>query len=196
MPPAGSIDAAENVARLLGHVDDDPPAAILFWNVIPEYRVLIADGLLDVPLFDVSPGVMSFDALDRYFERPRPGLPYRNAADYGARLSAAIVKYQAEAARAAVTLQCPVHVIPNGVPIDTTPRRPAGGPVGDRHIGTDQPAKAARSAARCHPACPSVALPPYVLRVAGGVERGCDDHAAELAPAGRGAARRVARRPG
>ena len=87
LPPARSIDAAENVARLLGHVDDDPPAAVLLWNVIPEYRVLIADGLLDVPLFDVSPGAMSFDALDRYFERPRPGLPYRTAAEYGARLS-------------------------------------------------------------------------------------------------------------
>ena len=72
---AGSIDAAENVARLLGHVDDDPPAAILLWNVIPEYRVLIADGLLDVPLFDVSPGAMSFDALDRYFAAAPPRAP-------------------------------------------------------------------------------------------------------------------------
>src|SRR5262249_33068937 len=49
LPPAGSIDAADNVARLLGHADDDPPAVILLWNVIPAYRILIADGLFDVP---------------------------------------------------------------------------------------------------------------------------------------------------
>ena len=176
---AGSIDAAENVAHLLGHVDDDPPVAILLWNVIPEYRVLLADGLLDVPLFDVSPGAMSIDALDRYFQRPRPGLPYLSAADYGARLRGAIVKYQAEATRAAMTLHCPVHVIPNGVPIDPATRRPAGNRL---VIGTSariNPQKrldllldAVRRAHR--------ALPSYVLRVAGGVERGCDDHAACL----------------
>ena len=42
----------------------------------------IADGLFEVPLFDVSPGSLSFDALDRYFARPRPGLPYREAAEF------------------------------------------------------------------------------------------------------------------
>ena len=63
--------------------------------------MLIADGLLggDVALFDVSPGALSFDALQRYFERPRLGLPYRRAAEYGARLRGAIVKYQGEAER-------------------------------------------------------------------------------------------------
>jgi glycosyltransferase involved in cell wall biosynthesis len=185
MPPAGSIDAAESVARLLGHADQDPPAAILLWNVIPVYRVLIADGLFDVPLFDVSPGVMSFDALDRYFERPRPELPYRCAADYGARLSGAIVKYHAEKARAEQMLRCPVHVIPNGVPIDSSARRAPGARL---VIGT---------AARINPskrldllidaikvAHPS--LPPYVLRLAGGVERGCDDYAALLRQRARG----------
>jgi len=179
LPPARSNDAAENVARLLGHAADDPPAAILLWNVIPEYRVLIADGLLDVPLFDVSPGAMSFDALERYFERPRPGLPYRDPAEYGARLSGAIVKYQAEAARAAVTLRSLVHVIPNGVPIDTNPRRSPGARL---VIGTSariNPQKRLdlllEAIGRAHPS-----LPPYVLRVAGGVECGCDDHAAEL----------------
>ncbi len=179
LPPARSIDAAENVARLLAHLDDDPPAAVLLWNVIPEYRVLIADGLMDVPLFDVSPGAMSFDALERYFEKPRPGLPYRNAAEYGARLSGAIVKYQAEAARASKTLGCPIHLIPNGVPIDMTPRRVAGGRL---VIGTSariNPQKRLDllldAIRRAHPS-----LPPYVLRVAGGIERGCDDHAALL----------------
>jgi glycosyltransferase involved in cell wall biosynthesis len=179
LPPAGSIDAAQSVSGLLGHIDDDPPAAVLLWNVIPEYRALVADGLVDVPLFDVSPGATSFDALERYFERPRCGLPYRSAAEYGARLSGAIVKYQAEAARAAATLQCVVHVIPNGVPIDMTPRRARGARL---VIGTS---------ARINPqkrldllldaiACAHPSLPPYVLRIAGGVERGCDDHAGLL----------------
>src|SRR5262245_20934652 len=181
LPPAGSIDAALNVARLLGHADDDPPAAILLWNVIPEYRVLIADGLLDrdVSLFDVSPGALSFDALERYFERPRHGLPYRNAAEYGARLSGAIVKYRAEADRAAAMLGCPVHVIPNGVPVDAAARRPPGSRlvIGtaariNPHKRLDLLLEAIRLA---HPS-----LPPYVLRVAGRVEPGCADHAAAL----------------
>jgi len=179
LPPAGSVDAADNVACLLGYVDDDPPAAILLWNVIPPYRVLIADGIFDVPLFDVSPGAMSFDALERYFARPRAELPYRRGADYGARLTAAIVKYQAEAARAEAMLQCHVHVIPNGVPIDATPRRPAGARL---VIGTS---------ARIHPTKrldllidaikrAHRSLPPYVLRIAGGVDGGCTDHATDL----------------
>jgi glycosyltransferase involved in cell wall biosynthesis len=177
--PAGSVDAAQNVARLLGHADDDPPEAVLLWNVIPEYRVLIADGLFGVPLFDVSPGATSFDSLDRYFERPRPGLPYRNAAEYGARLSGAIVKYQAEVARAVATLGCPVHVIPNGVPIDFTAGRISGARLAIGTAARINPQKRLtlliEAMHRAHPS-----LPPYVLRVAGGVERGCDAHADHL----------------
>jgi glycosyltransferase involved in cell wall biosynthesis len=173
LPPAGSVDPALAVARLLGHADDDPPAAVLLWNVIPEYRVLIADGLIGVPLFDVSPGALSFDALDRYFARPRPGLPCRKAHEYGARLAGAIVKYGDEAERAASTLKAPVHVIPNGVPIVEGPRRP----MGDRLIlGTSariNPQKRlellVEAVRLAHPS-----MPPYLLRVAGGVERGCE----------------------
>ncbi len=179
LPPAGSIDAAKNVALLLGHADDDPPTAILLWNVIPEYRVLVADGLLGVPLFDVSPGATSFDALDRYFARPRPGLPYCNAVEYGSRLAGAIVKYEAEAARAAATLRVPAHVIQNGVPIDTIPRRPPGVRLVIGTAARINPNKRLdlllEAIRRAHPF-----LPPYVLRIAGGVERGCDDHAVQL----------------
>jgi glycosyltransferase involved in cell wall biosynthesis len=185
LPMAGTVDPALAVARLLGHADDDPPTAVLLWNVIPEYRVLIADGLLGVPLFDVSPGALSFDALDRYFVHPRPGLPYRDPAEYGARLSGAIVKYHAEASRAAATLGVPVHVIPNGVPIDPAPRRPPGACLVIGTAARINPQKrldllidALRLA---HPA-----LPPYVLRVAGGVERGCERHAADLRRRSRG----------
>jgi glycosyltransferase involved in cell wall biosynthesis len=122
---------------------------------------------------------MSFDALERYFERPRLGLPYRHAAEYGARLRGAIVKYQGEAERAAAMLGCPVHVIPNGVPVAAAARRlPAARLV----IGTSariNPHKRLdlflEAIRRAHPA-----LPPYLLRIAGGVEPGCDDHAAAL----------------
>jgi glycosyltransferase involved in cell wall biosynthesis len=179
LPPAGSVDPAVVVARLLGHADDDPPAAVLLWNVIPEYRVLIADGLLGVPLFDVSPGALSFDALERYFARPRPGLPYRTAAEYGARLAGAIVKYHAEAARAAATLGAPVHVIPNGVPLDPAPRRRPGPRLVIGTAARIHPQKRLEllieAIRRAHPG-----LPPYVLRVAGGVERGCEANAAGL----------------
>ena len=185
LPPAGSVDPALAVARLLGHLDDDPPAAVLLWNVIPEYRVLIADGLIDVPLFDVSPGALSFDALDRYFARPRPGLPYRHASDYGARLTGAIVKYADEAERAASTLKTVVHVIPNGVEVVEGPRRPPG----DRLIlGTSariNPQKRLELLIEAVRLAHS-SMPPYVLRVAGGVERGCDDYAEGLRRAAEG----------
>ena len=143
LPPAGSIGAAEAVALLLDEIDADPPAAVLLWNVLPSYRVLLADGLLHVPLFDVSPGALSFEALDDYFSRPHTGLPYRTTREYGARLAGAIVKYQAEANRAARALGAPVQVIPNGVPIDRTPRRANGTLSYDRHRGPDQPPQAA-----------------------------------------------------
>ncbi len=179
LPPAGSIDPAHAVARLLGLVDDDPPAVILLWNVIPEYRVLIGDGLLDVPLFDVSPGALSFDALDRYFARPRPGLPYRSGVEYGARLRGAIVKYSGEAERARSTLGTAVHVIPNGVPIDPLPRRSSGPRLVIGTAARINPQKRLdlllEAFRRVHES-----LPPYVLRIAGGIERGCDEHAALL----------------
>ena len=81
LPPPGAIDPADAVMELLEHIAAEPPQAVLLWNVIPEYKVLLADMLLDVPLFDVSPGEMYFASLDRYFCNPRPGLPYRTAQD-------------------------------------------------------------------------------------------------------------------
>src|SRR5262249_59164245 len=117
--------------------------AMLLGSVLPEYRLLIADGLLGgaPPLFDVSPGAMSFDALERSFERPRPGLPYRPPAEYGARLRGAIVKYHAEADRAVAMLGCRVHVIPNGVPVDAAARRPPGSRLGIGTAGRIHPHK-------------------------------------------------------
>ncbi|WP_437672441.1 glycosyltransferase [Sorangium sp. So ce131] len=184
VPPPADIEPAEAVERLLGAIEEDPPGAVLMWNVIAEHKVLLADGLLDVPLFDVSPGEMYFASLRRYFASPRRGLPYRAPREYGARLAGVIVKYAAEAALAAEVLGAPAHVVPNGVAMGARPpaaaaARPRGGRLA---IGT---------AARIHPhkklgdllaalrlAAPR--LPPHVLRIAGGVERGAEAHAEEL----------------
>ncbi len=184
-PPPEEAEPAMAIATLLEWLDADVPAAVLFWNALAQHKILLADALLDVPLFDVSPGEMYFESLDRYFARPRPGLPYRSGRDYGARLSGVIVKYRGEADLATRVLGAPVHVIPNGVPIlPLDPLRSGRGCEVERRlvIGT-----AARISPRkrledlldavrlAHPH-----LPPYVLRIAGGVERDCDEYAADL----------------
>ncbi|WP_437304431.1 glycosyltransferase [Sorangium sp. So ce388] len=193
VPPPADIEPAEAVERLLRAIDEDPPEAVLMWNVIAEHKVLLADGLLDVPLFDISPGEMYFASLRRYFASPRRGLPYRAPRDYGARLAGVIVKYEAEAALAAEVLGAPARVVPNGVALG--PRPPAarrGAARFERRATSDERARLAiGTAARIHPhkkldellaalrlAAPR--LPPHVLRVAGGVERGAEAHAEEL----------------
>jgi len=180
LPVAGTLDPALAVAELLEYIDSDPPQAILFWNVISEYKVLLADALIDTPLFDVSPGEMYFSSFEKYFARPRPGLPYRSAADYGARLAGAIIKYPAEVTLAERTLQTRVYVIANGVPLDKTPREHAAREL--LVIGTaarispqkklDELIDALRLAAP--------RLPPHVLRIAGGEERGSEGTLDEL----------------
>lgn len=179
VPPPGEATPAEAVALLLDSLDADPPQVVLFWNALTEHKVLLADALLDRPVFDVSPGEMYHESLARFFERPRPGLPYRDARDYGARLAGLVVKYAAEADQAAA-LGAPVHVVPNGVPLGPPPvrRRETGRLV----IGTAariSPRKRLEDLlAALRLAAPQ--LPPYVLRIAGGVESGSADYAAEL----------------
>lgn len=182
LPPAGEVDAAEAVGRLLGDLSAAPPRAVCFWNAIQSYKLLLADALLRVPVFDVSPGEMFFASLAAYFEDPRPGLPYRAPRDYGERLAGVVVKYAAEADVAADRLGAPVHVIPNGV-VPGPPRPPRPGGDGRFVVGT---------ATRLHPhkrvedlvdafALARPRLPAgSVLRVAGGADAGCDDYAADL----------------
>jgi glycosyltransferase involved in cell wall biosynthesis len=183
LPPPAVADAEEAATLLLDQVDRDPPAAVLFWNAMAPHKVLLADGLLDIPIFDVSPGEMYYESLARYLARPRPGLPYRSAADYGARLAGVIVKYHGERDRAQRTLGAPVHVIPNGVTLLDV----AAGP---RPEDEDRPL-AIGTLARLDPrkkvhelldalARANGRMPPYVLRIGGGVERGCAEYAAEL----------------
>jgi glycosyltransferase involved in cell wall biosynthesis len=182
LPPAGTVDPAQAVAGLLEDIDRDPPQAVLLWNALAQWKVLLADALLDIPVYDVSPGEMYFDSLERYFARPRSGLPYRTATDYGARLAGVVVKYEAEAARAAAMLGTAVHVIPNGVPVPVSPVVPARHPDGRLVFGTlarISPQKKLEDLLEALRRAQG-RLPPHVLRIAGGVERGCEAYAGQL----------------
>ncbi len=124
IPEPRALDPLDAVMQILERIDADPPRAVLFWNVIAEHKVLLADSIWDIPIFDVSPGEMFFDSLDKYFAAPRPGLPYRNAAEYGARLAGVVVKYRGEASRAEASLKAQIardsewiaagHSLPSG----------------------------------------------------------------------------------
>ena len=166
--------------ELLEQIAAAPPRAVLLWNVIPEHKVLLADVLLDVPLFDVSPGEMYFASLERYFCNPRSGLPYRTAREYGARLAGVIVKYQAEAQLAAERLGAAVHVVPNGVPLAPVPAAHDPRPV--LVLGTAARLAPQKKLEDLLLAVRSIAgrLPPYELRIAGGPEQGADDFARQL----------------
>jgi len=116
--PAGLVnDLPSALEHLLRAIDADPPQSVLFWNLRPAFKIGLADALLDIPVFDISPGEMFFDSLARHFAKTDGASPYRTARDYGVRLAGVIVKYAAEADRAAQVLGAPVHVAPNGVPL-------------------------------------------------------------------------------
>ncbi|HLX64127.1 MAG TPA: glycosyltransferase family 4 protein [Planctomycetota bacterium] len=178
MRSADPIDAAQ---QILERIDGDRPRAILFWNVIAEHKILLADAIIDIPIYDVSPGEMFFDALDAYFAKPRPGLPYRCAAEYGARLAGVIVKYRGEEKRAAELLHTPTHVISNGLPLGewNARAREADGRVvigTSARISPQKKLEELLSALRI--AAPN--LPPHALRIAGSAEAGAADYADRL----------------
>jgi glycosyltransferase involved in cell wall biosynthesis len=186
LPPPEDLDPPRAVARLLEWIDEAAPRAVLFWNALAEHKIRLADALIDVPVFDVSPGEMFFASLDRHLRVARPALPYRDARAYGSRLAGVIVKYGVEAARAAETLGAPVHVIPNGVPIPArAPRRPREGRVVFGTACRLAPQKKLEALLdafrRAH-----ADLGPYVLRVAGGPERGSEAYAEALRERARG----------
>jgi glycosyltransferase involved in cell wall biosynthesis len=180
LPDPATEDAPGAVSHLIEAMDLDPPEAVLFWNLRPDYKLLVVDALLDTPVFDVSPGEMFFSSFERHFEKPRAGLPYRTFRDYGRRLAGVIVKYEGERERAHRLLGAPAHVIQNGVPAeDERSPRPVDGPI---VIGT-----AARLDPRKHVdrllralRLAHDRLPPYVLRIAGGEEPGFSGYASEL----------------
>jgi glycosyltransferase involved in cell wall biosynthesis len=180
VPPPEEAPTDHAVDLLLEAIHADPPESVVLWNVIPEHKLLLADALFDTPVFDVSPGEMYFESLERYFAKPRPGFPYDTAADYGARLSGVIVKYTAEAERARQALGAPVHVIANGVPVrQRSARTPSNGRL---RIGTlarlDPKKRVDLLLDALRLAAPR--LPPYRLRIAGGAEPGSENHVADL----------------
>jgi glycosyltransferase involved in cell wall biosynthesis len=180
VPPPSVLDGPDAVNWLLEAILADRPRAVLFWNVIPVLKILLADSLLDIPFFDVSPGEMYFASLERYFAKPRPALPYRNAREYGARLTGVVVKYEAEADRARQALGAPVCVISNGLALEPLPVRTTGNRafvIGTAaRLSSDKRLGDLLDAVRL--AAPR--LPRFVLRIAGGVERGSEDYAREL----------------
>jgi len=179
LPTPEGRDPTDILLPLLESIADDPPAAVLLWNVIPSCKLLLADALWDIPVFEVSPGEMLFDSLEKCFANPRPGLPYREGHEYGRRLAGVVVKYATEKARAEAVFGKEVHVIPNGVELPP-PRQPHHHPC--PVIGT---------AARLNPQkkledllaafrLVHEAMPEVVLRIAGGEERGFEAYAASL----------------
>lgn len=52
LEPDGAMRA---LMPLLESIANDPPEAVLFWNVIPEHKLLLADALHGTRIFDVSP---------------------------------------------------------------------------------------------------------------------------------------------
>jgi glycosyltransferase involved in cell wall biosynthesis len=122
---------------------------------------------------------MFFTSLDRYFERPADDLPMRSPRDYGKLLAGVIVKYAAELPRAAA-LGAPVYVVPNGVPIPSATSRTARDPL--VIIGTAARISPQKKLEELIDAVRLAAprLPPFVVRVAGRVERDQDEYADEL----------------
>jgi glycosyltransferase involved in cell wall biosynthesis len=179
-PPAGLLEPVAAVAMILSEMAADPPTAVVFWNAITHHKLLLAEALPFTPVHDISPGEMWFSSLAQMLANPPPGVPCRTAADYGRYLTTLVVKYAAEASRAAA-LGAPVRVIPNGVEVPPhAVRRDASGPA--LVFGT---------AARISPqkrldellaafrlALPE--LPGAVLKIAGGVETGAEAHAESL----------------
>ena len=121
LPHAAAVDTEDACETLFRALAGRPPECVVFWNLIASYKVVIADALLHTRVVDVSPGEMFYTSLERYFDSPRTGLPYRSMREYGQQLSAVVVKYEAEASEAGSRLGAPVHVVRNGIPL--RPRR-------------------------------------------------------------------------
>lgn len=124
--PAQRTDARTLADAVVAFVHRFGPAAVIFWNANVEMKIRIADRLLDVPVFDTSPGEMYFAEFDKWFAKPPRELPVLDMRDYGALLAGAIVKYGDERARAESALGRPVSVVPNGLPIPPSAQHAPG----------------------------------------------------------------------
>jgi glycosyltransferase involved in cell wall biosynthesis len=173
-----AVRVTRTAADVLKHIDAFEPRAVVFWNAAPEVKVLVADRLLHVPVWDVSPGEMYYASFERYFTRPRTGLPYRKLAEYGKLLAGVVVKYEGERERAEA-LGAPVRVIPNGVPIRPYVRAPSrqGIVAGTlARLCPDKKLEQLVEAVRTMPPCPG-----FELLIAGAPDRGSEAWATALA---------------
>ncbi len=177
--PLVSSDVPKAVAEILAEAAGEPPEAVLFWNLIASYKMLLADGLEGIPVFEVSPGEMCFHSLLDYFRMPRAELPYRDPLQYGARLAGVVVKFARERSVAERHLGRPVAVIRNGVELQFRRERGRG------------PTLVFGTAARISPdkrleeliaafLLASPGLPPFELHIAGKIEQGADAYAQQL----------------
>jgi glycosyltransferase involved in cell wall biosynthesis len=180
-PRAGTCPADVTAAAVVDFVRRRRAGSVVFWNVMPLYKLLMADELVGCALHDVSPGEMYFTELDRYFAAPRADLPYFEPSDYGSLLDGVIVKYAAEEERARRGLGAPVTVIPNGVDVTAAPQRHRNGVfvIGTlARIAPDKKLEQLLDAMRVLPqGCE--------LRVAGRVARTDGDYARALAESAR-----------
>jgi hypothetical protein len=139
-PEAGCAPAAATVDAVLAGLRETGARAVLFWNVIPEHKVRLAEALSgEIPVFDVSPGEMFFASLHRLFARPPADLPVSSPRAYGGLLTGVAVKFAAEAERARAVLGVEPAVIPNGLLVAALPParlRPAPTPDAPVIFGT------------------------------------------------------------
>ena len=175
-------DPAASAAAVCKFVRARRARTVAFWNAMTSHKFRIADELVGVRLFDVSPGEMYFSALERFFEKREEDLPFFTPRDYGALLEGMVVKFAAEATRARDVLGARVHVIPNGVPRISPSRDESPRPRRDTFvIGTlarispDKKLQELLDAAR-----ELAKTTRYELRIAGRVERGANAYADAL----------------
>jgi glycosyltransferase involved in cell wall biosynthesis len=182
-PRAGLVDPLVTARAVAACVDAARPRAVLFWNAIPEHKVLIADLLLGVSVWDVSPGEMYFASFARYFQKPRIASPYLDTRDYGRLLEGAIVKYAAERTRAEEALGARVEVVPNGVVVPSVlPQRDRRGPLVVGTLARISPDKKLEQLVDAIAHARRLGrLPADVeVRIAGAPELGGEGYAAEL----------------
>ncbi len=187
-PRAGDVDPIVTARAVAQAVDAWHPQALLFWNVISQHKVLIADLLFDTPIWDVSPGEMYFASFEKYLGKPRVGSPYLTMLDYGRRLAGVIVKYEAERERAEKALGVRVDVVPNGVVVPEAFASRAPGAktiIGTlARIGVDKKLEQLIDAVK-H-AHQSGRFDACELRIAGAAETGDDDYETALRARARG----------
>jgi len=109
-----SRDAFDHAEALLRHFARGGLRNVVFWNVDPKVKLLIAKALEHVPLrlIDVSPGAYAFEEMEATAEFQT--LIGYSAKDYYARLDRLVMKHRRDAPTRART-----SWIPNGVPVVT-----------------------------------------------------------------------------